>query len=167
MKPLVGELVAVLGEETVLAKELVEQLQQDQSLIICQNIEKIEASNLRKEELVLRFQSLEGTRGSLTEQLGRSLGLEAEELRISKICPLLGTDGPVLESAAEKLRAVIGSLGELVAVSRGFLEQSILGIRGLLSLIQSLRTPDPQTYGATGELKPVAESEAVAVRKEA
>ncbi len=167
MKAVVEELIAVLDGETRLACNLLEQLQTDHKLIIHQEIVALEASNLVKEELIIRFQSLEEQRMRLTLQLGNALGIPAEELRISKICPQLGADGTALESSAEKLRAVIGSLSELVAISRGFLEQSILGIRGLLSLIQSLRTPDAQTYGADGQVEAASSNDAVSIQREA
>ena len=166
MRSAVQELITVLGQETAIAKELVEQLQKDQQSIIKQDIPAIEESNLRKEELVLRFQALEGARGGLSERLASALDLQPDEARVSMICPRLGPDGDALEAAAEKLRAVIGSMAELVAVSRGFLEQSILGIRSLLALIQSLRTPEPQTYGASGRIDLSPDPQAVAVRRE-
>ncbi len=166
MRALVSELVAVLEQESELVKELVEILQADQKRIIKQDIEGLEDSNRSKEGRVLRFQALEESRLALTQRLGEALGLSADEMRVSIICPRLGAEGRALEQAAEKLRALVGSLNELVAVSRGFLEQSILGIRGLLCLIQSLRTPEPQTYDATGRFQPIAVPDATAVRRE-
>jgi flagellar biosynthesis/type III secretory pathway chaperone len=166
MKPVITELIAVLENESLLVKELVQLLQDDQQRIIKHDIEALEDSNRRKEALVLRFQSLEGSRLGLTQELGASLGLAREDMRISNICPLLGPEGQELEDAAEKLRALVGSLQELVAVGRGFLEQSILGIRSLLGLIQSLRTPDPQTYSSKGRLEQNLQSQASMVRRE-
>ncbi len=166
MRALVSELVAVLEQESELVKELVEILQADQKRIIKQDIEGLENSNQSKEGRVLRFQALEESRLALTQRLGEALGLGTDEMRVSIICPRLGPEGRALEQAAEKLRALVGSLNELVAVSRGFLEQSILGIRGLLCLIQSLRTPEPQTYDASGRFEPIAVPDAMAVRRE-
>lgn len=160
------ELVDVLDQETALVAELVEALQQDQQRILKQDIEGLEASNLRKEACVVRFQALEQVRQRLTERIGAELGLPADEVRVSRISPLLGPEGPRLDDAADKLRAVVASLGELVAVSCGFLEQSILGIRGLLSLIHSLRTPEPGTYNASGRFEQPANPSAFAVRRE-
>lgn len=166
MRALVSELVAVLEQESELVKELVEILQADQKRIIKQDIEGLENSNRSKEGRVLRFQALEESRLVLTQRLGEALGLGTDEMRVSIICPRLGPEGRALEQAAKKLRALVGSLNELVAVSRGFLEQSILGIRGLLCLIQSLRTPEPQTYDASGRFEPIAVPDAMAVRRE-
>ena len=166
MRALVSELVAVLEQESELIKELVEILQADQKRIIKQDIEGLEDSNRTKEGRVLRFQALEESRLALTRRLGEALGLGPDEMRVSIICPRLGPEAQDLERAAEKLRALVGSLNELVAVGRGFLEQSILGIRGLLCLIQSLRTPEPQTYDASGRFQPVAAPDAMAVRRE-
>jgi flagellar biosynthesis/type III secretory pathway chaperone len=166
MSPALDELITVLERESDLLKELVQLLQDDQERLIKHDVAALEGSNRRKEEVVLRFQSLEGSRLGLTQQLGTSLGLTTEELRISKICAQLGPEGKDLENAAQKLRALVGSLQELVAVSRGFLEQSILGIRSLLALIQSLQTPDPQTYGSTGQFERSSEPEAMTVRRE-
>ena len=128
MKTAVSKLIQVLEQESELTKELVETLQQDQRRIIEQDIAGIEKSNLTKEGLVLRFQALEESRLELTRRLGDHLQLQPDDMRISKICPALGPEGRGLEQAAEKLRALVGSLDELVAVGRGFLEQSILGI---------------------------------------
>ena len=50
-------------------------------------------------------------------------------MRVSRICPLLGAEGVPLRSAAERLRALIASLNDLIALSRGFVEQSVLGVR--------------------------------------
>ncbi|MFQ5513751.1 MAG: flagellar protein FlgN [Myxococcota bacterium] len=166
MSPSIQPLIAVLDQETSLLKELVELLQGDQQRIIRQDVEALEESNRHKEAVVLRFQKLERSRLSLTQELGVALGLASEDMRISRICPLLGPQGRELQAAAEKLRALVGSFQELVVIGRGFLEQSIVGIRGLLALIQSLRTPQPQTYGATGRFEPTGESQAVAVRRE-
>ena len=60
-----------------------------------------------------------------------------------------------------------GGFTELIAVSRGFLEQSILGVRGLLSLFQSLRTPSPDTYDATGRVHAAGEAAPMTFRREA
>jgi flagellar biosynthesis/type III secretory pathway chaperone len=162
----VPELISVLDQETQLVKRLVEVLQADQQRVVKQDIAGLETSNREKEGLVLRLQVAEQTRRQLTERTGSALGLAAEDLRVSKICPLLGPEGAQLENAAEKLRAVAGGLAELVAVSRGFLEQSILGIRGMLSLIQSLRTPAPDTYDATGHITQPRRTDALAVRRQ-
>lgn len=166
MRTLVSELVSVLEAESALIKELVEILQGDQTRIIKQDIEGLENSNRHKEERVLRFQALEESRLGLTGRLGEALGLLPDDMRVSTICPRLGPEGKELEQAAEKLRALVGSFNELVAISRGFLEQSILGIRGLLCLIQTLRTPEPQTYDASGRFEPLAPPDAMAVRRE-
>ena len=166
VRGVVSELVGVLEKESELIKELVEILQQDQKRIIKQDIVGLEDSNRCKEGQVLRLQALEESRLALTERLGQGLGLAPDEMRVSTICPLLGPEAKDLEQAAEKLRALVGSLNELVAVGRGFLEQSILGIRGLLCLIQSLRTPEPHTYDASGRFEQPSEPEALAVRRE-
>jgi flagellar biosynthesis/type III secretory pathway chaperone len=160
------ELISVLDQETQLVKRLVEVLQADQQRVVKQDIAGLETSNREKEGLVLRLQAIEQSRRQLTEQIGGALGLTADELRVSKICPLLGPEGVQLENAADRLRAVAGGLAELVAVSRGFLEQSILGIRGMLSLIQSLHSPAPETYDANGHITPPRQSEALAVRRQ-
>lgn len=167
MKASVLELIDTLEQETSLVKELVLALQEDQQRIIKQDVEGLEASNLHKEERVVRFQALENVRQGLTARIGQRLGLQPEEVRVSRISPLLGEQATGLEEAADKLRAVVASLGELVAVSRGFLEQSILGIRGLLSLIQSMRTPEPGTYNAAGRYEQTASPGALTVRREA
>ena len=166
MRPAVRELISLLEQESVLLRELVELLQSDQRRIISQDIPALEKSNFRKEEVVLRFQALEGARLRLTQRLGRELGLPPEEMRISDISPRLGPEGQELEQAAEKLRALVGSFQELVIIGRGFLEQSILGIRSLLALIQSLRSPEPQTYGVDGQLDSSTQNEPVAIRRE-
>jgi len=166
MKPVIAELIGVLENESLLVKELVQLLQDDQQRIIKHDVDALENSNRRKEALVLRFQSLEGSRLGLTQELGASLGLGNDDMRISSICPLLDPEDQELENAAEKLRALVGSLQELVAVGRGFLEQSILGIRSLLGLIQSLRTPDPQTYTSKGQFEQSLQTQTPMVRRE-
>lgn len=134
------ELISVLEQQTQLIKRLVKLLQVDQRRVVKRDIAGLEASRREKEQLGLRLHANERSCRQLTERIGTSLGLAADELRVPKICPPLGPEGAQLESAVDRLRAVAGGLAELVAVSRGFLEQSILGIRGMLSLIQSLRT---------------------------
>jgi flagellar biosynthesis/type III secretory pathway chaperone len=162
----VAALVNVLVEETKLARELVETLQEDQRRILDQDISGLEESNGGKETLVLRFESLEQARSEATLQLASRLGLNPQEASLSRLLERLGPEGEELRDAAERLRALIGSLKELVEVGRGFLEQSILGIRGLLSLIQSLRTPATQTYDASGHLAVPENPASVVVRRE-
>ncbi len=166
MRPLVSELVGVLEQETSLLAELIELLQTDQQRIIKHDVEGLERSNLAKEEKVLRFQSLEAQRRTATERLGSSLGFATEDLRVSGLCRHLGPDGSPLQASADKLRAAVASLGELLAVSHGFLEQSILGVRGMMSLLQTLRTPNPGSYDATGRMAAAASVEPAAVRRE-
>jgi flagellar biosynthesis/type III secretory pathway chaperone len=160
-------LVDVLREETKLARELVESLQADQRRILEQDIVGLEESNRGKETMVLRLEGLERGRREATSRLAGRLGLAPEEAKVSTLCGRLGPEGEELQEAAESLRAVLGSLKELVEVGRGFLEQSVLGIRGLLSLIQSLRTPAIQAYDATGRFATPETQDAVAVRREA
>jgi flagellar biosynthesis/type III secretory pathway chaperone len=162
-----AELVAVLGQQTRLASELLEILQLDQGRIVRHDVDGLESSNRAKEELVLRFQLLEQARAELVDRLGRELGLPADELRVSRICALLGADGEALRAAAERLRALLASLRELLAVSRGFLEQSVQGVRALLGLIASLRAPEPATYDAAGRMRAHADPGALALRREA
>jgi hypothetical protein len=161
-----SELVHVLEREAELAARLLEMLQEDQQLIVRHDVEGLETSNRAKEELVLGFQALEQTRQALTARLGSELGLASEEVRVSRICPLLGPEGAALRTAAERLRALIASMGELLAVSRGFVEQSVLGVRTLLGLIQSLRTPEPSAYDASGRMRVTADPGALALRRE-
>jgi flagellar biosynthesis/type III secretory pathway chaperone len=163
---LAAELTGVLAREARLAQELLEILQLDQQRIVRHDVEGLEASNRTKEELVLGFQVLEQTRLELTGRLGCELGLAAEELRVSRICPLLGAEGEALRAAAERLRALLSSLRELLAVSRGFIEQSVQGVRTLLGLIQSLRTPEPSAYDAAGRMVAHADPGALALRRE-
>jgi flagellar biosynthesis/type III secretory pathway chaperone len=166
MSEVTQALVRVLGEQTELVRSLVAILQADQKRIISHEIEALERSNGEKEELVLRLQGAEAARRQLTERLGHSLGLGPEDHRVSCMCPLLGADGAELERAAVTLRAVVGSLAELVALSRGFLEQSILGIRSVLALLMTLRTPEPATYDASGRFAKAREQQPVSVRRE-
>ncbi len=166
MSPGVLELTAALDEETRLARELVEVLQQDQKRVVERDVEGLEKSNREKEELVLRLHGVETTRRELVATLAARLGLDPQHARVAAICERLGSEGAPLETAAQNLRAVLSSLQELVAVGRGFLEQSILGIRSLLSLIQSLRTPEPQTYDASGRFERRDDADAIAVRRE-
>jgi len=166
MSPTLRELIVVLEAEITVVSELLEILQKDQQRIVQHDIPGLEASNLRKEERVLRFQSLEQSRMGLTATLGKELGLPADQVRVSTLCPLLGPDADALESTAGRLRALVASVGELVAVSRGFLEQSILGFRGLLALIQTLRSPEPGTYDASGR-HALGEQPALTLRREA
>jgi hypothetical protein len=86
---------------------------------------------------------------------------------VSRICPLLGAEGAALRASADRLRAVVAGLAELIAISRGFLEQSILGVRSLLALIHSLRAPEPGTYDFHGRLASAPDPGAVALRREA
>jgi flagellar biosynthesis/type III secretory pathway chaperone len=166
MNPDVAQLVQILEQETVVARALVETLQADQRRIIDQDVAALEQSNRDKEAVVLRFETLEQARRELTNRVAARLGVPPDQARVSTFCERLGAQGASLQEAAENLRAVIGSLKELVDVGRGFLEQSILGIRGLLSLIQSLRTPGPQTYDATGRFAASESSPPVSVRRE-
>ena len=159
-------LVSVLHQEKDLARALVEVLQADQRRVLEQDIAGLEKSNAQKEHLVLRFQMLEQARREASLRLATGVGIPPQELRVSVLCERLGPEGSALLDAAENLRAVIGSLDELVKVGRGFLEQSILGIRGLLGLLQSLRTPSPQTYDSTGRYAPQQSAAPVAVRRE-
>jgi hypothetical protein len=161
-----SELIAVLLREARLASELVEALQLDQQRIVKHDIEGLEASNRAKEELVLTFQVLEQNRLELTARLGLELGIPPDDVRVSRICPLLGAEGVPLRNAAERLRALIASLGDLIALSRGFVEQSVLGVRTLLGLIQSLRTPEPSTYDFSGRIQAGADPGALALRRE-
>lgn len=161
-----SELVGVLSREARLAHELLEILQLDQQRIVRHDVEGLEVSNRAKEELVLGFQALEQTRLELTARLGSELGLPADELRVSRICPLLGDEGEALRAAAERLRALLGSLRELLAVSRGFVEQSVQGVRTLLGLIQSLRAPEPGAYDAAGRMLARPDPGALALRRE-
>ena len=132
-------LVSALEEQTRLARELVEILQADQQRILRQEIAALEASSTAKELLALRMHAAEQTRRGATAALARELGLaEGADTRVALLVSRLGPDGNALERAAENLRAVVGSLRELIAVSRGFLEQSIVGIRGLLQLLQGV-----------------------------
>ncbi len=162
-----AQLIEVLNQETGLARALVETLQADQRRIIDQDVDGLEKSNREKEMVVLRFAALEQARHELTTQIAGQLGVPSDQAPVSVFCERLGSEGHALAQAAEDLRAVIGSLKELVEVGRGFLEQSILGIRGLLSLIQSLRTPGPQTYDETGRFSVSESSAPVSVRREA
>jgi flagellar biosynthesis/type III secretory pathway chaperone len=161
-------LVAVLEEQTRLSRELVEILQADQQRILRQEIAALEASSAAKEALALRMHAAEQTRRRATEALARELGLpDGPDTRVSALVARLGAEGGALERAADNLRAVVGSLRELVALSRGFLEQSILGIRGLLQLLHSLRAPQPPTYDALGRMAQQSDPGAVALRREA
>ena len=93
MRASIVELVDVLEQETLLVKQLVLALQEDQQRIIKQDVEGLEESNRHKEERVVRFQALEQVRQSLTEPIGQRLGLQPDELRVGRNSPLLGEYG--------------------------------------------------------------------------
>ncbi len=164
---IVREVVEHLTEETELARKLVEALQEDKPRIIQHDTQALEKSNLQKEELVVRLHSVERSRQDACLRLARDLNLPPEEASVAILCERLGTAGKPIEEAADRLRAVIASLRDLVAVSHGFLEQSILGIRGLISLIASFRAREAATYDASGRLAPDDGSHTVTLRQEA
>lgn len=167
MKPELAKLVQILDDETALCLDLVGELQADQTRVLQQDVAGLEASTARKEQMVLRLQLLEQSRRPTSEKLGHNLELVPAEVCVSALCERLGSDGIELEQAAERLRAVLAGLRELVAVGRGFLEQSIVGIRGLLALIQSLRAPESaHTYDPSGRIATVESTPAIAVRRE-
>jgi hypothetical protein len=159
-------LVHALEQQTAICRELVEALQHDRELVIRHDIPALERSNERKEGLVIRLQAAERVRQQETESLARTLGIAPLDARVSTLCPRLGSEADALERAAANLRAVVASLRDLVAIGHGFLEQSILGIRGVLGLIGSLRgTPVHQTYDASGRFQAGA-AQAFALRRE-
>lgn len=166
MRPTLRRLVAVLEEQTLLARELLELLQADQRLLVKHDVGGLEASNLAKEACMLRLQTADAERQALAEALGSELGLASDDVRVSRLAPLLGVEGPALLEPAQRLRALVASLAELIAISRGFLEQSIVGIRGLLSLITSLRAPEVATYDAQGRFASTSSTGPVAVQRE-
>jgi len=163
----IQQIVALLAEQTDLARQLVQALQDDKPRIIQHDTEALEKSNLQKEELMVRLHATERRRQDACIRLAQQLGLNAEDAVVSKLCHHLGSDGAPLAEAADRLRAVVASLRDLVAISHGFLEQSILGIRGLISLIASFRAQETGTYDASGRIAADATSEAVALRQEA
>ncbi|MEE8558738.1 MAG: flagellar protein FlgN [Myxococcota bacterium] len=166
MRPALTSLVEVIREETGLARSLVEALQEDQRRIQAADVEGLEKSNGKKETLVVRFERLEQTRSKAILRLATELGLPEDQISVSALCDRLGTESEELRESADRLRAVIGSLKELVEIGRGFLEQSILGIRNLLSLIQSMRTPESPSYDASGRFAPASSGAGAVVRRE-
>ena len=166
MRPDLTSLVEVIREETGLARSLVEALQEDQRRIQAADVEGLEKSNGEKETLVVRFERLEQTRSEAILRLATELGLPEDQISVSALCDRLGTESEELRESADRLRAVIGSLKELVEIGRGFLEQSILGIRNLLSLIQSMRTPESPSYDASGRFAPARSGAGAVVRRE-
>lgn len=160
-----SELLGLLQQQAAVCRELVELLQGDRGLVVRHEIGALERSNERKQALVLQLQALERSRQQRAEALARTLGVEP---RVSQLVPQLGAEGNALQAAADNLRALVASLRELVAISHGFLEQSILGIRGTLALIGSLREPPlPTTYDASGRLASAAASGGLTLRREA
>jgi flagellar biosynthesis/type III secretory pathway chaperone len=156
----------VLAQQTELLKQLVELLQQDQQSIVTHDVTALEVSNQKKEELVVRLHAAERQRQDLCRMAAASLGIGAEHATVSRLCAALGAEGRGLEESAQKLRAVVGGLRELVRVSHGFLEQSILGIRGLLALIGALHARGAGTYDATGRIAVDPHAPPVALRQE-
>ena len=152
MSPLSEPLLAVLREQTAVCCLLVQTLQEDRARVVRNRVEALEESNQRKEGLVLQLQQLEFARQRETQQLAEKLGVPLAEARISTLAERLGPEAAALQAAAESLRAVVASLKELLAVSYGFLEQSILGIRSVLGLIASLRGGDSQVYDSSGRI---------------
>lgn len=156
----------VLAQQTELLKQLVELLQRDHQSIVAHDVEALESSNQRKEELVVRLHAAERMRQELCRSAAAALGVRPEQATVSKLCAALGPEGRALEESAQKLRAVVGGLRELVRVSHGFLEQSILGIRGLLALIGTLHARGAGTYDATGRIALDPHAPPVALRQE-
>ena len=166
MSSAIQSLREVLAQQTELLKELVELLQHDQRSIVAHDVTALEASNQKKEALVLRLHSAERQRQALCRSAATALGLRPEQVTVSKLSAALGAEGRALEESAQKLRAVVGGLRELVRVSHGFLEQSILGIRGLLALIGTLSARGAGTYDASGRMALETTAPPVALRQE-
>ena len=89
------------------------------------DVAALEQSNRDKEAVVLRFETLEQARRELTNRVAARLGVPPDQARVSTFCERLGAQGASLQEAAENLRAVIGSLKELVDVGRGMLVASV------------------------------------------
>jgi len=172
MSALPAQIVELLAQQTELAKGLLEALQADKQSIIAHDTAALEQSNRHKEALVARLHAAERRRHDACLELARTLGLTPEDAVVARIAERLraqglGAQGQSLSDAADRLRAVILSLRELVAVSHGFLEQSILGIRGLIGLIATVRARDAGTYDATGRIAVDPSSAPIALRQEA
>ena len=159
------QLVRLLDEQTDLARKLVEALQADQQLIIRHDVTALEHSNRHKEELVMRLHSTERRRQDSALCLCRDLGLTGEAT-VARLREHLGAEGQALSDAADRLRAVVAGLRELVAVSHGCLEQSILGIRGLIGLIAAVRAQESGTYNAAGCIASGTQPPSLALRQQ-
>lgn len=167
MSARVQQIAGMLAQQTELAHQLVTALQEDQQRIIRHDTAGLEQSNHHKEALVVRLHAVERERQEACAELARELGLAPDEAIVARLAERLGSQGQPLVEAADRLRAVIHGLRELVAVSHGFLEQSILGIRGLIGLIAAARAREAGTYDASGRIATDPTTGPVAVRQEA
>ncbi len=147
----IAELIAVLEEKRHLLESMQSILENERKLIVELKAAEVEQLNSRKEELIEGVNRLNKRFQSVLRKTSREMQLPEESSLSPLIARLNRPEKDCLQNLQNGLITVSGKIGELAAVNKGLLENSLRFIERSMTFFGRFFKKN-DTYGVTGRM---------------
>jgi len=142
----VARLEVVLKAEEDLYLRLKSLLRREESELIGLDAEVIESTVEAKRAIAEEARLLEESRRVLTAELGASLGLAGDELKLGTLIEHLGEEASELPTLHARLKALIGTTQALLEANESFANRSLTRVQDTLRMLGQA-APEEVGYG--------------------
>ncbi len=161
------KLVNQLDELTKNYRLLLDCVRKEKELLISTDIEKLNANNLLKEDLLYKIKSLDGLRVNYATELSIALGLDTQKIRLLEIAQKIGGEqADKLRTFHSALELIIKRLTELNQSNAQFAESALKNVNSAMNSFKDTLMGQ-KTYQNKGKYKQGHEKSGHLVRKEA
>ncbi len=142
----VARLEVVLQAEENLYLRLKSLLRREESELIGLDAEVIESTVEAKRAIAEEARLLEESRRVLTDELGTSLGLAGDDLKLGVLLTHLGEEAAQLPTLHARLKALIGTTQALLEANESFANRSLTRVQETLRML-GRAAPEEVGYG--------------------
>ena len=147
-------LLAVLGKEADLWRELREIIIGERETIKRPSLEDLHGLNTRKETVIWKLKMLEEVRAGYVRKIGRTLGIPEREINLSALSAEAGgAFREAFQSCREEMGQLLGEIRERNRTNQDLLDVSASLLRGTIDFMQELAAGN-SCYSQSGRLTP-------------
>lgn len=161
------KLVQNLEEITKLYRLLLDCVRKEKDLLIQNNIDELNANNLRKEDLVVKLKGIDGSRAGYSADLAVAIGANSVEPRLLELAQRMGgAEGERLRTIHSALELLTNRLVQLNKENAVYAESALKTVNSAMQNIKDTLS-GPKTYQKKGTYQQGHDKSGHLVSKEA
>lgn len=146
-------LLDVLKKELVIYQELKNFIISEKKILIKPSLEKLNESNARKENIILKARMLAEARANILKKIARNLNLKIDEIRLMTLASYAVIEQrQEIEEIRKKMALISGEIKMLNEMNKELVGPSLVNVNKSLDFISLLTSQGP-VYLESGKIK--------------